>query len=204
MRYPSLEEVPNVNIEGSFRGRKVAPGTYSIVLNIGTVSETVEAIIKPNPLHDTTPVQFSEYDQFMSEVSANVTEMHTMVNALYEANKELEKLLPTLENQALRSEGEQLKKRIDAWDEQMIQRKSIAYDDVVNFENKFTAQYVFMMNQTESSLPRVTRAARERKQELDQQWSALKSEGQTLLNSAIPSYNQKLWEAGIGAIPVRK
>jgi len=31
------------------------------------------------------------------------------------------------------------------WDEEMVQRKSKAYDDVENFPNKFTANYLFLI-----------------------------------------------------------
>ena len=58
-----------------------------------------------------------------------------------------------------------------AWDEDMIQRQSKAYDDVENFPNKLTANYMFLINQTESGLPRVTRAMRSRRSELDARWT---------------------------------
>ena len=39
------------------------------------------------------------------------------------------------------------------WDDEMVQRLSKAYDDVENFENKFTAEWLFLINQTESDIP---------------------------------------------------
>ena len=86
------------------------------------------------------------------------------------------------------------------WDEDMIQRKSKAYDDVENFPNKFTAEYLFLINQTESRIPRVNQSSRDRRAELDQQWAKLKATAEKFKNADIPAMNQKLWEAGIGAI----
>ena len=87
-----------------------------------------------------------------------------------------------------------------AWDNDMVQRKSQAYDDVENFPNKFTAEYIFMINQTNSSIPRLNRSSKERKAELDVQWSGLKARGNQFINTAIPTYNKVLWNTGIGAV----
>jgi hypothetical protein len=82
----------------------------------------------------------------------------------------------------------------------MIQRKSQAYDDVENFPNKFTAEYLFLIDATNSTIPRVNNASKNRKVELDAQWSTLKNKANTLTNTVIPDFNSKLWNAGIGAI----
>jgi hypothetical protein len=82
----------------------------------------------------------------------------------------------------------------------MIQRKSLAYDDVENFPNKFTANYLFMINLTESDLPRVNQPSLDRQKELNEQWKVLQSTGTDLLEKEIPAFNEKLWKAGIGSI----
>ena len=82
----------------------------------------------------------------------------------------------------------------------MVQRKSKAYDDVENFPNKFTAEYLFMINATNSAIPRVNQPSKDRKAELDKQWAGLKQRGADIMNSKIPEYNKKLWASGIGAI----
>ena len=84
----------------------------------------------------------------------------------------------------------------------MIQRKSKAYDDVENFPNKFTAEYLFLIDATNSAIPRVNQPSKDRKKELDAQWSTLKGKADALKNTAIPDYNKKLWEAGIRAIRI--
>jgi hypothetical protein len=84
----------------------------------------------------------------------------------------------------------------------MIQRKSKAYDDVENFPNKFTAEYIFLINQTESSIPRVNDQNRSRKISLDAQWKSFENSGNNFLNNEIPNFNRLLWEAGIGAIKI--
>ncbi len=87
-----------------------------------------------------------------------------------------------------------------AWDEDMIQRHSKAYDDVENFPNKFTAEYLYLINQTESDIAVVNQASVDRKKELDAQWAILKAHAMDILNTDIPALNKKLWELGVGGI----
>ena len=86
------------------------------------------------------------------------------------------------------------------WDEDMVQRKSKAYDDVENFPNKFTANYMFLMNQTESDIPRVNQPNLDRLKELNMEWSVLEARARLFLEKSIPSFNKQLWEAGVGAL----
>jgi hypothetical protein len=86
------------------------------------------------------------------------------------------------------------------WDEDMVQRKSKAYDDVENFPNKFTANYLFLINQSESDIPRVNQPSLDRLKQLNTEWAALKARGNEILNNDVPSLNTRLWEVGLGAI----
>jgi photosystem II stability/assembly factor-like uncharacterized protein len=204
LRYPTMPGVPGVYIESSFRGHKAIPGKYSMTLRYGNQTATSEFEIVPNPLYTTDAKTYEEYHKLMSSMEAEVTSMHKMINTLYEKRQQLEKLLQTLspekKNEALVQEGNKLVEKMKAWDEDMIQRKSKAYDDVENFPNKFTANYLFMVNHAESDLPRVNQSTLDRLKELNAQWSTLQSRGRALLDKDIPAFNQQLWSAGVGAI----
>ena len=89
---------------------------------------------------------------------------------------------------------------IKAWDEEMVSRKTRAYDDTENYPQKFTANYLFLINATESDIPRVNQPSKDRRAELDRLWTALKARSDALLNLELPALNRKLWEAGVGAI----
>lgn len=69
-----------------------------------------------------------------------------------------------------------------------------------NFPNKFTANYLFLINQTESSIPKVNKGSRDRYAELTKEWEPLKAEGTRLLETAIPAFNKLVSENGIGAL----
>ena len=203
MRYATMPGVPDVRIEGGFAGHKAPPGKYSLTLKLGNQTATTDAEILVNPLYPTTAAIYSEYHQTMLGMETELTTMHRMVNSLFEKQKQLDSLLSTLSDDkyaALKKDGGDLLKKMKAWDEDMVQRKSKAYDDVENFPNKFTANYLFLINQTESDIPRVNQPSLDRMKELNAQWATLKARGTELLDKDVPAFNKKLWDAGLGAI----
>ena len=143
----------------------------------------------------------------MSEMEQTLTTMHETTARLFKIQTQLNKLLKTLPEESedksfkqLRTTGESLAKRLKTWDEEMVQRKSKAYDDVENYPNKFTAEYLFLINQTESDIPRVNEASKQRRAELDKRWQELKSQADEFLTKDLPAFNKQLWTKNIGAI----
>jgi len=202
MKHPIMPGIPNAYIEANFEGHRVPPGTYNLVLKAGEATVEANGTILETPGFETDAGQYEAYDSFMTEMEGNLTEMHLMVNRLYKVQQQLKGLMPSIESGPLKEEGKALLAELTAWDEEMIQRKSKAYDDVENYPNKFTANYLFLIGQTNSAIPRVNEPNRERRKELDAQWQGLKARGTDFISRKIPGYNSKLWAAGIGALQI--
>jgi hypothetical protein len=204
LRYPTMAGVPNVRIEGGFAGHKAVPGKYTITLKTPAQSLSTEAEILANPLYPTDAATYAEYHRTMSSMETELTTMHRLVNSLFEKQNQLESLLKSLpageKYAAVKKDGEALLKKMKAWDEDMVQRKSKAYDDVENFPNKFTANYLFLINLTESDIPKVNQPSLDRMKELNTTWATLKARGTEILDKDIPAFNKRLWDAGLGAI----
>jgi len=204
MRYPTLPGVPGVYVEASYRGHKATPGKYRFTLRVGDQTVAAEAEILANPLYPTSAAAYREYHAVMSSMERDVTAMHALVNSLHEKQAQLEAILAALPSgekyAAVKRDGDALLKKLKAWDEDMVQRKSRAYDDVENFPNKFTANYLFLVNQTESDLPRVNQSSLDLLETMHAEWSVLKARGDDMTATDIPSLNRKLWDVGVGAI----
>jgi hypothetical protein len=195
--------VPDAYIESSYRGHKAIPGKYIVTLTAGNKKVSTNAVILPNPLYPTDAAGYKEYNSIMTSMENELTMMHKMVNSMNAKREQLESLLASLSDKkfdSLKIEGSALLKRMKAWDEDMIQRKTKVYDDADNFPAKFTANYLFLINQTESDIPRVNQPSLDRMKELNTEWASLKTRGVEILDKSIPSFNKKLWDAGIGAV----
>ncbi|MGH2552145.1 MAG: hypothetical protein ACRDEB_00420, partial [Chitinophagaceae bacterium] len=184
MRHFTMPGVPDVYIESGYRGHKAIPGKYSVTITAGGQKISTEAEILDNPLYPTDVATYREYDLVMSGMEKELARMHQMVNSMYEKRIQLESLLSTLTSEkyaTLTAEGSALAKKMKTWDEEMIQRKTKVYDDADNFPAKFTANYLFLINQTESEIPRVNQPSLDRMKELNAEWAGLKSRGVEIL-----------------------
>lgn len=200
MEHATMPGIPGAYIEAGFGGHDAIPGIYDIQLKVDEETVKAKGEIKAVPTFKTKPGQYEEYDTLMTEMEQKVTTMHNTVNKLFDVQKDLKEVLKDISSSELKKEGQALLDKMESWDNDMIQRKSKAYDDVENFSNKFTAEYLFLINQTNSSIPRVNKSNMDRKKELDQQWTGLNARATELMKNDIPAFNKKLWEAGIGAL----
>lgn len=204
MRHAGMPGIPQAYIEASYRGHKAIPGQYQLTLKLADRTREAAAKILSNPRYPTTDEDYREYHAAMSEMEATLTTMHETTNRLYGIRTQLEQLQKTLPEEdafkAVREAGASLVERLKSWDEEMVQRKSKAYDDVENYPNKFTADYLFLINQTESAIPRVTQSSRQRRAELDKRWKILQRDARQLLDRDLPAFNNQLWKKKIGAI----
>jgi photosystem II stability/assembly factor-like uncharacterized protein len=207
MRHQSLPGIPTAYIEGSYRGHKAMPNLYSALLKQEDKISEVSFSILPNPLYNISKDEYLETHKFKIITEANLTDMHNRVNKLKKTQRQLIKIIKELPKEqkyiGLKSKGEAIIQQLKSWDEDMVQRKSKAYDDVENFPNKFTAEYIFLMNQNDSSIPKLNSASKNRLEELNKEWIELKNRSEELIQKVIPAYNKLLWNNEIGALNVK-
>jgi len=204
MRYPTMAGAPTAYVEGSYRGHKAIPGTYKITIRYGTSEATTNCVILPNPLYPVTPGAYQEYHQFMSTMEQAFTDMHLKVNAMLKVRNRLDELVKEMGSNPkftqLAQEATALTEKMKAWDSDMIQRKAKAYDDVDNYENKFTANLLFLINHSESDVPRINKPSRDRFDELMKEWATLDARQKEIMEKDVPAISKKLWDAGVGPI----
>lgn len=207
LRYPTISGIAGTYMEASFRGHKASPGKYSVVLTSGKQTQSTTFQILPNPLYAIDAKTYEEYHTTMLGMESAVSQMHKLVTSLHEKQLQLDKILEQLPSESkfenIKQEGKALSARMKLWDEDMVQRKSKAYDDVENFPNKFTADYLFLINQTESDLPRVNKPSLDLLAEYTAKWKLLEARANDFLQKDIPALNKKLWDAGVGAVWIK-
>jgi photosystem II stability/assembly factor-like uncharacterized protein len=204
LRHQTMPGIPHVYIESSFAGHKAIPGNYQVILSLGDLSSKTTVEIKSNPNYNVTTATYKAYDELMGGMEKNVSDMHNMVNSLYAKRSKLELLLASLPKdekyKSIREQGNSIIKVAKEWDEDMIQRLSKAYDDVENFPNKFTAEYMFMMNECESDIPQINQSSLDLLKIKNEKWEILKGKGIEISDRLIPLFNEQLWKQGIGGI----
>jgi hypothetical protein len=198
LRHASLPGAPKVYIEGS---------TYTLRLSYADVRLETTSAILPNPVIPTTAEAFREYDEFMGRAETTYSEMTHMTNRLYDLQGRLKEMISFLEKaryEDLASEAREVSGKLDAWDKGMVQRLSKAYDDVENYVNGFTAEYLTALNHGDSGIPRINQGTRDKIASLNARWNTLKAQAENLITEDIESLNRKLHEVGIGPLYLKK
>ncbi len=202
-RHKSMPGIPGVYIEASYRGHKVGPGNYKLRLTMGESCDSTIAVIGQNPKFEITAELYAEYDVLLKGMEDTLTMMHNLVNQLYDCQHQLAGVMAEIKDDSLKMEIQHVLQAMHSWDSTMVQRKSKAYDDVENFENGFSADYIYLINQSSSDIPRVNKSSIEYRDLMEAEWAPLRATAYGWINTTIPDLNQKLWAQGIGAIRLK-
>ena len=193
MRYATLVGVPNVFIEGSYRAHKASPGKYAMSVKMKDLEKTSTFSIIANPGITASPADYLEHHQFMTSVEGGVNEIHNAVIDIRSARRQVNDLVELLgdkpEWKAIQDAGKALSKKFTTWEEKLVQPKAESNDDIINFVNKLSADYIFLKGEMESNVPTVTNGAREQLAALDAIWQPLKKEYTELVNKDVADYN---------------
>ena len=93
---------------------------------------------------------------------------------------------------SLTAKANEINKVIKAWENDLIQSKSQTNDDVINFINKLSANFIFLKGEIEgsASIPYVTEGQLKRYDELHAEWVKLKKQKEDLLANEIKNFNE--------------
>ena len=200
----SLPGVEGVFVLGDYNGARVAPGTYTLRLTQdGKTSETKVTVL-PNPNIDTNPADYREQQRVLAEIADAVTDIHTSVNQMRSAKAQLEAYAKLLKDHSgaeeLLAKGEALIKRIDSWEQHLIQPKQKTFQDVINYHNQLNAKFIHLKGYVDAADPTVTLGAKERLADLQADWKVYERERDAIINNEMSEYNRMYKQLGLPAI----
>jgi hypothetical protein len=205
LRHATLSGVPTVFIEGSYAGRKAVPGAYSVRVKALGQEKTVPFVILPDPRLKATAADYEQQDKMAAAVEAGVNDIHHSVLRMRQIKKQVTDLMALLENKPalkpLLDNGKALVKRMDTWEAELVQNKAQANDDVINFANKLSADYIFLKGELDSNVPYVRQAHHNRLNELNTVWQKHKAEMDAILKG-VEAFNQQCRQMNVQNIIV--
>ena len=203
----ALPAINKVFVFGGLSGSSVAPGNYTLKLTLGDEVSTTEVNILPNPVINSSPQDFAEQQKMLVSIEHTVKDMHESVNQMRSTKAQLDayaKLLKNNENaKPLLEKGKALKKRINSWEENLIQAKQKTFQDVINFNNKLNAQLIQLKGYIDQPDPKVTKGAKERFDDLMKDWQVYKNEHDAIVNTEMSAYNALFKSLDIPALIIK-
>ncbi len=203
----ALPAVDNVFVYGDYRGAAVAPGDYKLRLTLGEDSSETMVTILPNPKIKATKAEYDEQQEALAKIEDAIRGIHESVNNMRSARSQLKGYAKLLkDNEAakdLLKKGKELIERIDTWERNLIQPDQKTFQDVINFNNKLSAQFMHLKGFIDVAEPRVTNGAKERLKDLLAEWNTFKNQRDAIINNEMTNYNQQFKNLNLPAIIIK-
>ena len=168
-----------------------------------TVSET-NATVLPNPKIRASTADYKEQQMLLRDIEAMIQDIHESVNAMRSAKKQIKNyealLKERTEYKELTDLGQTILKGIDEWERKLIQPDQKTFQDVINFNNKLSAQLMHLKGYIDVPEPQLTAGAKLRFTDLKQEWNALKTEHNAIIGNDMVNYNNTFKRLGLSPL----
>lgn len=203
-RKESLPGIDKVFVYGNYEGSRVGPGTYMLRLSLDGLTSETEVTILPNPNVSASPAAYEEQQAMLGQIETALQNIHEAVNSMRSAKSQLENYATLLkENEKaadLLEKGKSLVKRIDSWEQKLIQPQQKTFQDVINYNNQLNAELMNLKEYVDAADPAITRGARERLGDLQSTWKTFEQEQNQIVDTEMEAYNKLYDELGLSAI----
>ncbi len=203
----ALPAINKVFVFGGLSGSSVAPGNFSLRLTLEGDKTQTDIKILPNPAVKSSPKDFEEQQKMLITIENTVKDMHKSVNRMRSAKTQLKTYATLLKDKeiaiALIEKGDTLTKRINSWEENLIQAKQKTFQDVINFNNKLNAQLIQLKQYIDQADPKVTKGAVERFDDLMEDWQVYKNEYNAIIDTEMNAYNVLYKSLNIPALIIK-
>lgn len=193
MRYPTLPGVPSVYIEGDYDGRKVSPGRYTIKLRYDTAERTSSFAVLADPRIHASDADYAQQQEWGAKVEDGIRDIHNSVLRMRKIRNQVSGVADLVRDQPDMKEvvdsAGKITGRLRQWEDELVQNKAHSNDDIINFINKLSADYIFVKGEMNSNIPYVTEGQKARYAELDANWQTLKGQMNAMIDKEVSGFN---------------
>ncbi len=203
-RRETLPAVNKVFVYGNYKGSRVAPGKYILRLTLNGEKVETEVRILPNPKIKASSSDFEEQQAVLLEIESTIKNIHEAVNEMRSVKSQLKAYAKLLDkntkSEELVKKGKELIKRIEVWEENLIQPKQKTFQDVINYNNQLNAEWMYLKEFVDSSNPKVTDGAKDRLKDLGLLWKTFEKEQNEIVKTEMQAYNSLYKNLGLPAL----
>ncbi|MFZ9717985.1 MAG: hypothetical protein ACO3BD_01395 [Chitinophagaceae bacterium] len=193
LRYPTLPGVPTVFIEGSYDGHKALPGKYTATLKTEKTSVSIPFTILPDPRIQASAAEYEAQHVLATKVENDIRDIHLSILKMRKVKQQVASLLDIWKNKsdmtALYKQGSTLVTAITDWENELVQNKAQSNDDIINYVNKLSADYIFLKGEMDTNIPFVTNGQSQQFETLHTIWMKWKTMMLGWLEKDIPAFN---------------
>ena len=200
----TLPAVNGVFAFGDYRGSTVGPGTYQLRMSIAEDTLLKEVNIMEVPGQNYNKSSWDEQQNMMQQLERMVRDMHESVNTMRDAKAQLnayQKRLKERETaETLLDSAKSLVKKIEGWENNLIQPKQETFQDVINFQNQLNSQMMNLKSFLDVADPTVTDGAKERFNDMKNEWESFAEAKEKLIEVELKAFNELYKELSLPAV----
>jgi photosystem II stability/assembly factor-like uncharacterized protein len=207
-RKETLPAVNKVFVYGNYSGSSVAPGSYVLRLSLDDKVSETEVTILPNPKVKASKSDFDEQQLVLNQIENTIKNIHESVTQMRSAKKQLKTYEELLKDNEVATDllekGNELIKRIDSWEQNLIQPNQKTFQDVINYNNQLNAQLMHLKGFVDNSDPKVTQGSKQRLADLLDDWKTYENEKKAIVNTEMAAYNSMYTDLGLPALILKE
>ncbi|MGQ0540112.1 MAG: VPS10 domain-containing protein [Gemmatimonadaceae bacterium] len=207
LRSEAPPRVTGVMNLGNPQGYRVAPGTYTARITAFGRSASQSFRVVRDPRERYTEQQVAEQVRLAKQAWERIGELHTNVTDVRsvkeQVNAVLGKIAQRTDAQDVRDLGAAIAAIADSVDARLVQAKIKTFQDVINFRNGLSDQYLYLQDAIDGSEPPLTRGMTERFGEIEAEYAPYAELVRRVL-ADVDRFNALLKAKGIdGVVPRR-
>ena len=210
MRGSGVTGVDEVFVLGDYRGGLVAPGNYTVSLKLAVEMVETSAYIKPDPRLTASQADYEAQATFTNKIEEVVLDIHNSVNRMRQVKTQANNIIDVLDlynrdsEEVLIAQANDLIKKIEKWESNLIQPKQKTFQDVINFPNQLNTEFLDLKSRMDGHNPTITAGAKHHFDDLMTEWNIYKKEYSDLIDNDIEAFNKAFKASDVDILKLPK
>ena len=201
-RTEGLVKIPNTFILGAdYRGHRVAPGTYTARLSLNGQSSESQIVVLDPPDLEVPPTAWMTQQRMLEELELRINEMHERIKVTMEMSERMKTIREQIKDDAtleqLQKAAEELDKKIQQWQGQVIELRQKGFQDALNWPAGLNSEFFYLKGNLDTYDPQIPSGYQQRYNDIEGQWDTFKTQYEILMDEDVKSFNELFKEMGI-------
>lgn len=192
---------------GSLQGYRVGLGTYTVRLTAFGMARTQSFRVVPDPRERYTEQQVATHVRLARQAWERVTELHNNVIDVRSVKDQVTGVLGKLSDrqdvQDVKDLGSAITAKVDSVDGRLVQARIKTFQDVINFRNGLSDQYLYLQAAIDGSEPPLTKGMTDRFVEIEAEYAPYAELVRRVL-ADVERFNALLKAKGIDGVIVKR
>ncbi len=202
LKYPEPDLIDGAVMSMSYTdGPTAVPGTYQVTLSVNGEEMSQPLEVKADPRWESTTADLQAQFDLARSVRDSLTSVHNLIRNIRSLRNQVKEIARRSQeadyNVDLRSDCQDLVKKLTGLEEELIQTRSESSQDPINYPVKLDNQYSYLYTVVHSQDAYPTRGCYERFEDLNQELAQHRQQFNQLVESDLKAFEQKIESAGI-------